>query len=212
MRESESAALSAPRTLNPDALARSQKKPVVEGVAEKRTLSDSVRTLDLHVVRDNPHGDAMLVAFLPKEKMLIEADGYTRESVVNRDTANLIDNVERLKLDFETVLPLDGPAKAVRADLYAAIGRPVRDMQDIMAAQVAATPGPRGGGTASLPAGRQILERSCTNCHNLNRVEAKKLDETDWRAIVARMQDRGAAVSDDDADTLVEYLVKTFGP
>jgi glyoxylase-like metal-dependent hydrolase (beta-lactamase superfamily II) len=207
-----SAALSAPRTLNPDALARSQKKPVVEGVAEKRTLSDGLRTLDLLAVRDNPHHDAMLIAFLPKEKMLIEADVYTPENVVNRDTASLIDNVERLKLDFETILPLHGPVKPARADLYAAIGRPVRDMADILAAQVAATPGPRGGGAAALPAGRQILEKSCTVCHNLNRVEAKKLDETEWRTIVARMQDRGAAVTDSDADTLVEYLVKTFGP
>ena len=45
-----STALSGPRTLNPDALARSQKKPVIGGVAEKRSLSDSLRTLDLHVV------------------------------------------------------------------------------------------------------------------------------------------------------------------
>jgi glyoxylase-like metal-dependent hydrolase (beta-lactamase superfamily II) len=205
-------ALSAPRTLNPDALARSQKKPVIESVAEKRTLSDSLRTLDLHVVRDNPHHDGILIAFLPKEKMLMEADVYTPANVVDRDTASLIDNVERLKLDFDTILPLHGPVKPARADLYRAIGRPLRDMKDILTAQVAATPGQRGAAAASIPVGRQILERSCSNCHNLNRVESKKLDETEWRTIVVRMQDRGAAVSDFEAETLLEYLVKTFGP
>jgi glyoxylase-like metal-dependent hydrolase (beta-lactamase superfamily II) len=208
-----STALSAPRTLNPDALARSQKKPVIEGVAEKRTLGDSLRTLDLHVVRENPHHDGLLIAFLPKEKILIEADVYTPANVVNRDTASLIDNVERLKLDFDAILPLHGRVKPTRADLYAAIGRPLRDMKDILSAQVAATPapGPRGGAAAPLPAGRQILERACSNCHNLQRVERKR-EETEWRAIVGRMQERGAAISDFDVETLLEYLVKTFGP
>ena len=207
-----SAALSAPRTLNPDALARSQKKPAVEAVAEKKTLSDNQRTLDLLAVRDNPHHDGILVAFLPKEKMLIEADMYTPGNVVNRNTVNLIDNVERLKLDFDTILPLHGTLKPARTELYAAVNRPVRDMKDILAEQVAAAPGQRGAGAAALPPGRQILERSCANCHNLNRVESKKLDEPDWRTIVVRMQDRGAVISDIEADTLVEYLVKTFGP
>ena len=207
-----STALAAPRTINPDALARSQKKPVIESVADKKALSDSLRTLDLHVVRDNPHHDGILIAFLPKEKLLIEADVYTPSNVVNRDTASLIDNVERLKLEFDMILPLHGAVKPARADLYTAIGRPVRDMKDILAAQVAATPGQRGGPAGPVPAGKQILDRACMNCHNLNRVEAKKLDEADWRTIVIRMQDRGAAVSDIEVDMLVEYLVKTFGP
>jgi glyoxylase-like metal-dependent hydrolase (beta-lactamase superfamily II) len=201
--------LSAPRTLNPDALARSQKKPIIETVTEKRTLSDSLRTLDLHVIRDNPHHDGIVIAFLPKEKMLIEADVYTPGSVVDRDTASFIDNVERLKLEFETILPLHGSLKPARADLYAAISRPLRDMKDILAAQVA-TPSPRTGPAAPVPAGRQILERSCSSCHNLNRVERKR-DEPEWRTILARMQDRGAAISETEVETLLEYLVKTFG-
>jgi len=207
-----STALSAPRTLNSDALARSQKKPVVEGVAEKRSLSDSLRTLDLHVVKDNPHHDGILIAFLPKEKMLIEADVYTPARAADRETASLIDNVERLKLDYDAILPLHGAVKPARADLYAAINRPLRDMKDIMAAQVAATPPPgqRGGAAGPVPAGRQILERSCNSCHNLGRVERKR-EEVEWRMIVERMQERGAVLSETEADTLLEYLIKTFG-
>jgi len=203
-----SAALSAPRTLNPDALARSQKKPVIEGVAEKRSLSDSLRTLELDIVRDNPHHDGMIIGYLPEEKMLIEADVYTPGRVVDRETAGFVDNIERLKLDFDTILPLHGPAKPTRADLYAAINRPLRDMNEILAAQVAA-PSPRTGPAASVPAGRQILERSCTGCHNLGRVERKR-DETEWRTIVARMQDRGAIISETEVETVLDYLLKTF--
>lgn len=206
-----STGLSAPRTLNPDALARSQKKPIIETVAETRTLSDSLRALDLHVIRENPHHDGIVIAFLPEEKMLIEADVYTPGNVVDRDTASFIDNIERLKLEFETILPLHGPVKPARADLYAAISRPLRDMKDILSAQVAPPPGPRAGPAAPVPVGRQILERSCSSCHNLARVERKR-DEPDWRMIVARMQDRGASISESEAETLLEYLLKTFGP
>ena len=144
--------------------------------------------------------------------MLIEADVYTPGRVGDRETASLIDNVERLKLEYDTILPLHGSVKPARADLYAAINRPLRDMKDILAAQVAATPAPgqRGGAAGAVPAGRQILERSCNSCHNLGRVERKR-DETEWRMIVERMQERGAVLSDIDAETLLDYLIKTFG-
>src|SRR4030095_1486020 len=135
---------SAPRTINPDVLARSQKKPVIESVAEKKTLSDSLRTLELHSIKENPHDDGIVIAFLPKEKMLIEADLYTPDNVAERDTASFIDNIERLKLEFDTILPLHGPAKPGRADLYASINRPLRDMKEILAAQAAPPPSPRG--------------------------------------------------------------------
>jgi glyoxylase-like metal-dependent hydrolase (beta-lactamase superfamily II) len=202
-----SAALSAPRTLNPDALARSQKKPIIESVTDKKTLSDSLRTLEVQAIRDNPHSDGILIAFLPKEKMLIEADVYTPGTIVDRDTASFIDNVERLKVEFETILPLHGSAKPARAELYAAINKPVRDMKDILAAQVAE---PIALTAAAVPVGRQILERSCTSCHTVGRVERKR-DEAEWRMIVARMQDHGAVISETEVDTLLDYLIKTFG-
>ena len=44
------AAMSKPRTLVGDVLARSGKKPKVEGVIETRVLKDDTRTLELHHV------------------------------------------------------------------------------------------------------------------------------------------------------------------
>jgi len=203
-----STGLAAPRTINPDALSRSQKKPVIEGVSEKKTLSDSLRTLELFAIRDNPHHDALLVALLPKERMLIEADVYTPGSAADREAANLIDNVERFKLEYDAVLPLHGSTKSLRSDLYAAANRPVRDMKDILATQIAA-PAPQP--TVAVAAGRQILERSCSGCHTIGRVERRR-DEPEWRMIVARMQERGATISEGEAETLLDYLLKTFGP
>jgi glyoxylase-like metal-dependent hydrolase (beta-lactamase superfamily II) len=69
--------LSNPRTLAPDSLSRSGKKPVVEGFkGDKRVFTDPTRTVELHVVKGLPHADGMVVAWLPKEKILVYADMF----------------------------------------------------------------------------------------------------------------------------------------
>jgi glyoxylase-like metal-dependent hydrolase (beta-lactamase superfamily II) len=67
-------ALRSPRTLIGDALARSRRKPVVEGVVENMVLSDGTRTIELHHIERLEHSDAMLIAYLPKERILFSAD------------------------------------------------------------------------------------------------------------------------------------------
>ena len=66
--------LLSPRTLVGDALAKSKKKPKVESVIEKMVLQDETRTIELHHVAGLEHSDAMLMAYLPKEKILFTAD------------------------------------------------------------------------------------------------------------------------------------------
>jgi glyoxylase-like metal-dependent hydrolase (beta-lactamase superfamily II) len=212
-------AFSAPRTLNPDRLAQSQKMATIETVGDKdkKVLSDGTRNLELYLIKGNPHSDGILMAFLPKEKILIEADVYNPPAppagnapaqaaapVVNPSTANAVDNVERLKLDFEKILPLHGPGAVTRADLYAAIGKPVPDIMAVLSAKPAVAAAPTD------PA-RQLLDMVCTACHNLNRVQSKKLAQADWQAIVDRMKGKGADLSDDDTATLIDYLVKNYG-
>src|SRR4029077_18111933 len=122
-------AFSSPRTLNPDRLSLSQKKANIETVGDKKVLTDGTRTLELYLIKGNPHNDGILLAFLPKEKILIEVDVFTPQNAgaaaqpVNPNTVNLPENAERLKLDFETILPLHGPGAATRADLYKAINK-----------------------------------------------------------------------------------------
>jgi glyoxylase-like metal-dependent hydrolase (beta-lactamase superfamily II) len=210
-------AFSTPRTLKPDKLAQSQKKANIETVGDKRVLTDGTRTLELHLIKGNPHNDGILLAFLPKEKILIEADVFTpptpaasnpapvqETQAVNPNTVNTVENVERLKLDFETILPLHGPGAATRADLYAAIHKPVPNIQAVLAAKPVVV--------AQAEPGRQILDVTCTACHNLNRVQTKNLPQGDWQAIIDRMKGKGAELSDDDTATLLEYLVKNYGP
>jgi glyoxylase-like metal-dependent hydrolase (beta-lactamase superfamily II) len=119
----------APRTLNPDRLALSKKEARFETLKDKRVLSDGDQTLELYHVRGNPHNDAILMAYLPKQKMLIEADLYLAttgdvplDAIRRAFAVNLYDNVQRLKLDVAPVVPLHGPM-TTWANVVAAIGR-----------------------------------------------------------------------------------------
>ncbi len=67
-------ALGSPRTLVGDALAKSRRKPKVESVVEQMVLGDSTRSVELHHLEKFDHSDGMLVAYLPKEKILFTAD------------------------------------------------------------------------------------------------------------------------------------------
>ncbi len=115
-------ALSAPRTLVGDALAKANRKPKVEGVGDKRVLRDETHTVELHHIKNLGHSDGMLVAYLPKEKVLLSADfnvpapGQPASPFI----ATLVQNVERLKLDFEGHILVHAPnpdRPMTRADL-----------------------------------------------------------------------------------------------
>ena len=118
------AALSEPRTLVGDVLAKSKKKAKVEGVIDRMVLQDETRTLELHAVKELEHSDAMLMAYLPREKILFTADFNMPApgQPVSPSIPTLIANIERLHLDFDryvTVHPPNPDRPLTRADLMA---------------------------------------------------------------------------------------------
>lgn len=117
-----------PRTLAPDKLSQSKKRAVIEAVAEKRVLTDGTHTIELYHV-PNEHNEGMLIAWLPKEKIVVEADLYTPGAVgapapnqVSPYTVALLDNLDRLKLDYQKILGLHG-RMATKDELLKAAGR-----------------------------------------------------------------------------------------
>jgi glyoxylase-like metal-dependent hydrolase (beta-lactamase superfamily II) len=100
-----------PHTIMPDLLARSPKKPVFETVSDKRVMTDGARELDLMFCKTT-HADSLLVGYLPKEKILIEADLFNpppantpAPPVVNPANAELLDFIQRMKLDVDQIAP-----------------------------------------------------------------------------------------------------------
>lgn len=115
-------ALSGPRTLVGDNLAKANRKPKVESAGDKRVLKDDTHTVELYHIKDLAHSDGMLVAYLPKEKILFTADfnipaqGQPAAPAI----ATLVQNIERLKLDFEGHVLVHAPnpdRPMTRADL-----------------------------------------------------------------------------------------------
>jgi glyoxylase-like metal-dependent hydrolase (beta-lactamase superfamily II) len=109
--------LSLPHTLNPDQAQQAGKKPIVESVGEKRVLTDGTRTIELYHMQNFGHHDGMLLVYLPKEKVLLEADGYNPQASTATPptppspyTVSLYDNIQRLKLDVQRVVPVHYPA------------------------------------------------------------------------------------------------------
>lgn len=107
-------ALSAAATVSPDRQAKARQKPKVEGIV-KRVLTDGTRSVEIHQISGNLHHDGLIMVYLPKEKLLSEADAYTPPapnaqpmSPPNPFTVNLSDNIAGLNLDVERVLPLHG--------------------------------------------------------------------------------------------------------
>jgi glyoxylase-like metal-dependent hydrolase (beta-lactamase superfamily II) len=124
-------AWAAPRTLNPDRLAKSQKATAFETFTDKRVLTDGKRAIEVHHLAGNGHNDAFLMVYLPAEKIAIEVDAYAPPAAnapppaaPNPFAVNLNDNIQKLKLDVRQIAALHGPRVATMADLHAFIGLP----------------------------------------------------------------------------------------
>jgi glyoxylase-like metal-dependent hydrolase (beta-lactamase superfamily II) len=116
-----------PRTLVGDMLSKSAgRKPVVEGVGEQRTFRSASHTVEVYHMQGLAHTDGMLISYLPKEKILFAADfnAPAMGQYPNQSYFALNQNVERLKLNFETYVPVHTltPDRTMpRSELFAAL-------------------------------------------------------------------------------------------
>lgn len=115
-------------TLNPDRLARTPRAPILETMKDKRVITDGNMTLELYVMRDQLHSEGLLMAYIPKEKLLIQADAYAPRPgapplpAPSPFTTNLVDNVARLKLDVARVMHVHSGISSY-GDVLKAAGR-----------------------------------------------------------------------------------------
>jgi len=56
-----------------------------------------------------------------------------------------------------------------------------------------------------------LLKRSCTTCHELDRVNKARFAPDRWRTVTLDMRERGAKLADDEVERLVEWLGRTKG-
>ena len=82
---------------------------IFETTREKYVLADDTRTVELHHVRGLAHAAGMLIAYIPSEKIVVQADLYSpRAQAPNASSRTFYRTLQRLELDVTTIVGIHG--------------------------------------------------------------------------------------------------------
>jgi glyoxylase-like metal-dependent hydrolase (beta-lactamase superfamily II) len=119
-------ALNTPRTLLDDTLAKNPRKAKIEAVAEKKVYSDGARTVEIYHVSPVPHSNGLMIAYIPKEKVVFQGDFSLPApgQPANDHIKALVPILEKLNLDFDRYINVHtSAAPQTKADLWKAVGK-----------------------------------------------------------------------------------------
>jgi mono/diheme cytochrome c family protein len=60
--------------------------------------------------------------------------------------------------------------------------------------------------------GKALTAQQCSICHTLQKVVASRKSLKEWERSVYDMTARGAQIFPDEAEAIIKYLTKNFGP
>jgi glyoxylase-like metal-dependent hydrolase (beta-lactamase superfamily II) len=117
------------RSVSMDQYARSKKKAAIRTAGDKLVLGDAGQPVELYHLRGNIHNDGLLVAYLPKDKLVVQADvfaplpaGAAAPAKPNPVQLNFAENLERHKLAVDRIAGIHGGVVPA-AELKRALGR-----------------------------------------------------------------------------------------
>jgi len=93
-------------------------------------ITDGNMSLEIYLMRDQPHSEGLLMMYVPKAKLLMQADAYIPRPgapplpMPSPYTTNLVDNITRLKLSVDRVVQIHGGTTPYGEVLAAAGRRP----------------------------------------------------------------------------------------
>jgi hypothetical protein len=58
--------------------------------------------------------------------------------------------------------------------------------------------------------GKALVQERCTQCHDLQRVEAAKKTGDEWKANVERMVSLGAKLDEAEQEAAIDYLTEAY--
>ena len=119
--------LANPNSVRPDAMAAAGRRATLLGVSGERTFTDGERTVRVYLIDDSVHARGFMMVWLPRERLLVQADAFTPgppnappPAQANANHVNLVNNIRRLQLDVDRILPLHG-RMVPASELYAAV-------------------------------------------------------------------------------------------
>ncbi|MGB7951237.1 MAG: MBL fold metallo-hydrolase, partial [Candidatus Binatia bacterium] len=113
----------APHTRNPDTLERSKSPVVIEAFGGgHRVLSDGARQVEVYPLPTS-HAEDLVVIYLPKERLLIEADHISPRNGQVRPSPRVkefVQALDKLNLDVATIVGIHGDQASLEAARAAA--------------------------------------------------------------------------------------------
>lgn len=97
-----------PHTIQPDTLAKTPTYLQVETVDDAREFRDQTMIVMLYHVVGNPHSDTMLMAYFPRDRVLVEVDAFSPGAAVQPYAPNLLENIQKRSLRVDKIVPLHG--------------------------------------------------------------------------------------------------------
>jgi glyoxylase-like metal-dependent hydrolase (beta-lactamase superfamily II) len=97
-----------PHTIAPDALAKNARAVTIEGVAGEKTITDGSMTVTLYPM-SGPHSETMLLAYFPRERVLVEADVYIPGNPAQAFAPTFVPELKKRNLRIDRVASLHGP-------------------------------------------------------------------------------------------------------
>jgi len=65
---------------------------------------------------------------------------------------------------------------------------------------------------AADAAGKALIDEKCAGCHGLDLITGKQSNKVEWTATLDRMKSYGASMDDKQTATMLDYLLKHYGP
>jgi hypothetical protein len=95
-------------TIVPDALQMNPRQATFEFVDDQATLKDAAMEVQLYHLLDNPREGTNLFAYVPRERMLVQADLYDASWQQHLWGENVLTNLARRKLKIDRDVPVHG--------------------------------------------------------------------------------------------------------
>ncbi len=95
-------------TIAPDALAAAPRPLKLQTIDDEAVFTDGTMTVNVYHIIGSPHADTLLMAYFPKERLLVEADVFNPGQAVNQFAANLLENIKKRNLRVDRIVPLHG--------------------------------------------------------------------------------------------------------
>jgi Metallo-beta-lactamase superfamily len=104
-----------PHTIVPDALARNPQPLKLVTVDDAMTMKDAAMEVQLYHLRDNPREGTNLFAYVPRDRILVQADLYDSTWLYHYWGENVITNIEKIrKLRVDKQVPIHGAVQSYR--------------------------------------------------------------------------------------------------